>query len=94
MLDRNMLNQDEFSATVPLLFALSDARFGYLPKDTLARYSTILHEGSKYAVQVVPGTQIENPENRPLELLDEWYDGDIITRIYKVLPMDSIQNNK
>ncbi len=94
MLERNMLVQDQFSATMPLIFSLSDMRFGYLPPDTLGRHSRALHAGSKYAVQVIPGTPIENPEQRPLSLLDEWYDRDIITRIYRVLPLDSIQNIK
>jgi hypothetical protein len=94
MLDRNMLVQNEFSATMPIIFALADERFGYLPKDTIARHSRALHVGSKYAVQVIPGTPIENPDNRPLKLLDEWYDQDIITRIYQVLPLDTIQINK
>ena len=89
MFDRNMLVQDEFTATMPIIFALADARFGYLPQDSTARYSRALHEGSKYAVQVIPGTPIENPDNRPLKILDEWYDRDIITRIYQVLPLDS-----
>jgi len=94
MLERNMLVQDQFSATMPVIFALSDSRFGYLPADTMARHSSALHEGSNYAVQVIPGTQIENPDQRPLLLLDEWYDRNIITRIYQVLPMDSSQIKK
>lgn len=89
LLDRKMLD-DEFSATMPIIHALTDARLGYLPKGSSAKRSNIVHPGTKYVVKVSPGTDIENPKNLPLELIDEWYDHDIKTSIYKVIEVDSI----
>jgi hypothetical protein len=89
MLDRGMLNQDEFFASMPVTYAISDARFGYLPKDTIARFNKIIHPGTKYAVHTEPGTQIENPGQYPLDTLVHWKDYDIKTTIYRVLPKDT-----
>ncbi|MDQ3016461.1 MAG: hypothetical protein M3R25_07065 [Bacteroidota bacterium] len=90
MLDHSMLNQGEFHATMPIIHALSDNRFGYLPEDSTARFSTIVNKKTKYVVNVVPGTGIENPENFPLDTLAHWIDQDIKTTIYAVLPKDTI----
>ncbi len=89
MLDRGMLNQDEFHATRPIIHALSDGRFGYLPQDSLSRYSTIVSAETKFVVKVEPGTPIENPEQFPLDTIIHWKDQDIRTTIYAVLPKDT-----
>lgn len=91
MLDEGMLEQDEFTATIPLLYATNDERFGYLPAGVTGRYSRAIHAGTKYAVKIFPGTEIENPDQYPLELIREWYDYDIKTTLYKVLPLDTTQ---
>ena len=78
-----------FFASMPVTYAVSDARFGYLPKDTIARFNKIIHAGTKYAVHTEPGTQIENPEQFPLDTLVHWKDYDIKTTIYRVLPKDT-----
>ncbi len=90
MLDRGMLNPGEFHATMPIIHALSDGRFGYLPKDSMSRYSTIVSAKTKYIVKVEPGTAIENPEQFPLDTVIHWKDQDIRTTIYAVLPKDTI----
>ncbi len=89
-----MLNQGEFTATMPVIFGLADPRFGYMPSDSSARHSLPIHPGTKYAVQVIPGTPIENPDQFPLDTFRHWYDGDIRTIIYKVLPKDTTQVNQ
>ena len=89
MLDRGMLNQDEFHATMPIIHALSDNRFGYLPQDSTARFSKLVSAKTKYVVKVEPGTGIENPEQFPLDTIIHWKDHDIRTTIYAVLPKDT-----
>jgi len=91
MLERGMLNDGEFSATMPVVYVTPDPRFGYLPKDTLGRHHRIVHAGTKYVVQTIPGTMIENPDQFPLDTIVKWQDGDIRTIIYKVAPKDSIE---
>lgn len=91
LLDEGMLEQDEFTATIPLLFATTDERFGYLPAGVAGRYSRAIHPGTKYAVKIFPGTEIENPDHYPLELIREWTDHDIKTTLFKVLPLDTAQ---
>lgn len=91
LLDEGMLEQDEFTATIPLLYATTDERFGYLPAGVTGRYSRAIHPGTKYAIKIFPGTEIENPDNYPLELIREWTDHDIKTSLFKVLPLDTTQ---
>ena len=91
LLDEGMLEQDEFTATIPLLYATTDERFGYLPAGVTGRYSRAIHPGTKYAIKIFPGTEIENPDNYPLELIREWTDHDIKTTLFKVLPLDTAQ---
>jgi hypothetical protein len=91
MLENQMLNQGEFTATMPVIFGLADPRFGYMPPASHARHSQPIHPGTKYAVQVIPGTPVENPEQFPLDTFRQWNDGDIRTIIFKVLPKDSTQ---
>jgi hypothetical protein len=90
MIEKGMFGYDQFSATMPVIYSTTDARFGYMPLDTSNRNCRYIHAGTKYAVQTIPGTPVENPENFPLDTLEHWIDGDIQTIFYKVLPKDTI----
>lgn len=94
MLDRNMMEQGEFSATMPILYVTEDPRFGYMPEGVKGRKSEIVDDDTKYVVQITPGTQIENPDNYPLSEIEQWHDQDIKTIIYRVTPMDTIITDK
>jgi hypothetical protein len=91
MLDHSMLETESFSANMPIQFAITDPRYGYLPPGVYSRYSRPIRPGIQYAVKVTPGSELDNPDSLPLELIAEWNEGQVKTSIYKVIQPDTIQ---
>lgn len=91
MLDRGMLLQDEFSATLPVKYAVEDPRYGYLPADSTGRHSTPVGPMTKYVVHTEPGSEIENPANYPLDTLEHWDEKGIRATIYRVVTNNLLQ---
>ncbi len=85
MIDNGIYVQDKFSVNLPLVYAVQDPRFGYLPDSIPAYRSHPISERTSYAVALTPGTSLENPNNFPIELYYERYYGDIKMSIYKVV---------
>ena len=89
--DHGMYHPDQVAATMPLLYALNDPRYGYLPPDTInGLHPRAINEKTRIAVHTEPGTMIENPDGYKLDTLEHWNEWGIKTTFYRVLPKDTI----
>jgi hypothetical protein len=92
MVEHGMFQQDIVSVTMPLLYAVNDPRFGYLPAEAgNGIHSRPINANTQFVVHTEPGTMPENPDGFALDTLEHWNQWGIKTTFYKVLPKDTIQ---
>lgn len=76
IIDHDMYKPNAFSVNMPLIYAIADKRFGYLPAGVEVYHSHQISDQTEYVVQMTPGTSLENPDNLDLELIhQEAFDG-------------------